>query len=260
MKTVNAITRVLFVCSALLTFNMSAQAGDRLDIVLSMEHEDYCGVIADQFLAGILGELYGSARKLKASTPQIMENLEHGIPLPKDALYVTDWEKLSDRDKAFVEEHVLRGYDEAAKIGRELAENETRAMAQAYFDRCMSDKVTAIDSPFRKVEALENVNPAKRFAQCTEWLSDHRSIALFIKHGRDCDEMKEWTQNTEGVHDARRAKISRLLNEVCGKDPDAWYEAYSKQCMGIKSADQSKEPVPQADSEVSPIMVGNDRQ
>jgi hypothetical protein len=261
MKTVNAVTRVMFVCATLLSFNMPAQA-DRLDIVMAMDQKDYCGIVADQFYAGIIGKVYGAAREFKPATPDIIEKMEHGVPLPKDALYVIDWEELSDRDKSFVLEHVLLGYDEAAKIGRQLTEDETRAMGQAYFDSCMQNKLTAIDSPFRKVEALENVNPAKRFAQCTQWLSDHRSIAQFIKHGRDCDEMKDWTKNTEGVQDERRAKISRLLNEVCGKDPDAWYESYSKQCMGIKPGDQAEErvaPPPQGDVEPTPIMVGNDR-
>src|SRR3954466_868452 len=235
------LSRLVFAAAAALSFNMQAQAGDKLDIVLAMDQKDYCEIVADEFYAGVIGKLYGSAREFKPTTQSIIENLEHGIPLPKDALYVVDWENMSDRDKAFVQEHVLLGYDEAAKIGRELTEDETKAMGQAYFNRCMQDRLTAVDSPFRKVEALENVNPAKRVAMCSEWLSDHKFIALAVKHGRDCDDMKDWTKNTEGVQDTRRAKISRLLDEVCGHDPDAWYESYSKKCMGLKGSEQADE-------------------
>ena len=256
-----ALSSIFFTASPLLPGINQAHAEDRLDVVLSMEHKDYCEVVADEFYAGVIGKLYGSAREFKPTTHAIMENLEHGIPLPKDGLYVVDWDKMSDRDKAFVRQHVLLGYDEAAKIGRDLSEEETRAMGQAYYDRCMADRVTAVEdtSPFVKVEALENVNPAKRYAMCTEWLSDYKFIALAVKHGHDCDDMKEWTKTTEGVHDARRAKIGRLLDEVCGHDPDAWFESYSKQCMGIKSPAQADEGVtpPRADESVTPREVSS---
>src|SRR4051812_42383769 len=246
------LSRLVFAAAAVLSFNMQAQAGDKLDIVLAMDQKDYCEIVADEFYAGVIGKLYGSAREFKPTTQSIIENLEHGIPLPKDALYVVDWENMSDRDKAFVQEHVLLGYDEAAKIGRELTEDETKAMGQAYFNRCMQDRLTAVDSPYRKVEALENINPAKRVAMCTEWLADYKFLALAVKHGRDCDDMKDWTRNTEGVQEARRAKISRLLDEACGHDPEAWYETYAKKCMGIESGGKRAD-APPPDGEEVPV-------
>jgi hypothetical protein len=251
--TLPALSLLFFTALSLLPGLNQAHAGDRLDIVLAMDQKDYCEIVADEFYAGVIGKLYGSAREFKPTTKSIIENLEHGIPLPKDALYVVDWDNMSERDKAFVQQHVLLGYDEAAKIGRDLTDEETKAMGKAYFDRCMMDRLTAVDdSPFKKVEALENVNPAKRIAMCSEWLADYKFIALAIKHGRDCDDMKDWTRNTEGVQEARRAKISRLLDEACGHDPEAWYETYAKKCMGIESGGKRAD-APPPDGEEVPV-------
>lgn len=81
-------------------------------------------------------------------------------------------------------------------------------------------------------EALENVNPAKRYAQCAEYLSDHAFIGKAVKHGRDCDQMKDWTKNIEGVQEERRTKILRLLDEACSaEDVEAWFDGYYRKCM-----------------------------
>lgn len=218
-------------------FNPGMACADaRLDNMRSMDTEDYCTVVADQFLAGVLNQAYGSAREFKATTPAIVEMVEHGLPLPKDAMYVLEWDDHTPAEKEFLRQHVLEGYDEAAKIGREVTEEEAVEMARAYFSKCMREPRASLSSPFLHVEALENVAPAKRLSQCTEWLSDYKFVALAVKHGRDCDQMKEWNQTVEGVADERRAKITRLVSEACaaGKEGvDAWFEEYSRQCMGL---------------------------
>lgn len=233
-----AVGFVATVAAALvLAFSSVGYAGDRSDYINSLDPEDYCGVVADQYYAGVLGKLYGSVRELKATTAEILENLEHGIPLPKDALYVHNWDQLDDAEKAFVRSHVLKGYDKATP---DLTDEAAQALGQDYFDGCLearkSQKRTDVFPRFIKVEALENVAPAKRFSQCKEWLTDYNVIGIAVRSGRDCDQMKEWNQTTEGVEEGRRAKITRIVNEACavGKDGvDAWFEEYSKKCMGL---------------------------
>lgn len=86
--------------------------------------------------------------------------------------------------------------------------------------------------PFIRAEALENVNPAKRYAQCAEYLSDHAFLGKAIKHGRDCDQMKEWTSTIPDVPDERRAKIARLLDEACAApNVEEWFDVYYRKCM-----------------------------
>lgn len=207
-------------------------AGERSDYINSLEPSEYCEVIADQFYAGVLGKLYGSAREFKHSTPEVLENMEHGIPLPKDGLYVFEWDKLDAAEKAFVRQHVLAGYDKATP---DLTDQDALAMGQAYFDACMEARKSLKHTGFIRVEALENINPAKRYSQCAELLYDYAFIGKAIKHGRDCDDMKKVARETDGVSDERRAKILRILNEACAApDIEAWFEGYYKACMGLK--------------------------
>lgn len=83
-------------------------------------------------------------------------------------------------------------------------------------------------------EALANVDPSKRVTQCAEWLKDHNTLGMAAKQGH-CDEMIEITTYLPGVEDERRAKILRLLGEVCkSTDIDAWFGEYASFCMGAK--------------------------
>lgn len=227
----------LLIVAAILMLLLPAllHAGQRMDYINTLEPADYCEVVADQFYAGALGRLYGSVRELKASTPAIIESLEHGLPLPKDGLYVLDWDKLDAIERAFVARHVLGGYDRATP---DMDETQVLALAQAHYDACMESRKTHKRTDvgrFIRAEALENVAPAKRLAQCTEWLADYKFIGLAVKHGRDCDQMQDWTRDTEGVQDERRAKIARILDQVCAlpRDAiDAWFGELAKTCMG----------------------------
>jgi len=85
-----------------------------------------------------------------------------------------------------------------------------------------------------RAEALENIHPSKRVAQCNEWLSDHRTVGLSARQGH-CDEMRVLNEETQGVDPVRREKMKRLTNEVCNsKDIDKWYNDYAKECMEAK--------------------------
>lgn len=234
MKLVNFLLFIVgLVVVIFVILTARAEDSPRLDNVQSMEPREFCTVIADEFLAGAVNQAAGHARNIKLATAEILENAEHGIMPPKDAMYVPDWDKLTDAEKDFVRDHTFTGYDEAEKIGRAVTDDEAWKMAQAYFNQCMAQRKTEKHSKaFIRVEALENVNPEKRKSQCAEYLSDHAFIGKAVKHGHDCDQMKEWTQTTDGVQDERRTKISRLLDEACAAaNVQAWFDTYWKACL-----------------------------
>lgn len=109
---------------------------DRVDIIENMPDMDYCTVVADQFHAGALSQIGGSARKLTALTPMVVEIIEHGGKVPKDAMYVPEFNSLTDREKAWMETNVMEGYDEASKI-KDLTDEQAIKMTQKVFEGCM---------------------------------------------------------------------------------------------------------------------------
>src|SRR6185295_11003127 len=108
----------------------------RVDQIEVMSNMDYCAVVADQFYAGVQSQMNGHARKLTAVTPQIGEMMEHHEPLPKDAMYVPEYDSLTEREKQWMATNVLLGYDEAAKVSG-LTDEQAIKMTQTVFEGCM---------------------------------------------------------------------------------------------------------------------------
>lgn len=232
----SGVSGAAFVLSVLIAAPSAVYAAESAFLdVESLAPSQYCEVAASQYLAGAVSQAYGSARELKDASPELLENYEHGIALPKDGIYVHHWKDYTEAQRDFVRLHVLLGYDAAARMGHPVSDKEAWDMHQDFYLGCLEQKKAekhADAGDFIRVEALENVAPSQRFFQCQEWLSDYEFIGSAVKHGRDCDQMKQWTHDTEGVQDERRAKIIRIVNEACAaKNIDAWFEGYAKRCM-----------------------------
>lgn len=222
--------------AALLLFMVSCGPvyADRLDILEAAPNVDYCTVSADMFLAGLRSQSAGHAKVIKEASPNMISHAQHGYPVPKDAMYVPEWDSLTDNERGFVEKNVFSGWDESSKIGRPVTEEEALMMAQTMFNNCMYERTKNKRMGFIKTAALDGaVNPKeKRYFQCREWLSDHAFIGKAIKRGRDCGQMIEWITSSD-VNMERKDKILRLLGEACtAPDVQAWFDKYYNECMG----------------------------
>ena len=193
---------------------------DRVDILESMTDKDYCSVVADQFYAGVQSQQSGHKRELRHASKEILELAEHG-QLPKDAMYVPEWDELSDRDKAFITQNVMDGYDEAGKIPQ-LTEEMGLKMGQAVFERCMYERTKQkrtgfendrTQSEYIKVDALSNQSKEARYWQCAQWLEDHIFIGRYAAKG-DCEQMILRTEQEPDVDEARREKLLKLMYEA----------------------------------------------
>ena len=109
---------------------------DRLDVLDSYPTPEYCKQVAGMFYSGALSKVHGHARIIKAADQKIMAMMEHRLPLPKDAIYATQWLELNDREREFMTLHVFLGYDSGAND-----EDEAAAITQAFFESCVRHRV-----------------------------------------------------------------------------------------------------------------------
>src|SRR5579859_3443411 len=136
------LTGTAFAVAAWVLMPIPAHAEDspRLENIESMEPREFCTVVADEFLAGAVNQAAGHAREIRLASAEILENVEHGVMPSKEAMYVPEWDKLTEAEQDFVRVHTFTGYDEAAKIGRPVTDEEAWAMAQAYFRKCVTER------------------------------------------------------------------------------------------------------------------------
>lgn len=222
--------------AALLLFMSSCGPvyADRLDTLEAAPDVDYCTISADQFVSAIKAHTAGHARLIKEASPNIIHHAQEGFGVPKDAMYVPEWNSLTEKERGFVEKNVFSGWDEAAKIGRPVTDDEAMMMAQTMFNKCIYDRTKNKRMNFTKTAAIDgavNVRQ-KRYNQCKEWLSDHIFIGKAVKSGKDCGQMVEWTTASD-VNMERKDKILKLLYEACtAPSVQGWFDKYYEECMG----------------------------
>jgi len=109
---------------------------DRADDLVQMTDMDYCSTTADMVVGGITSEIAGHKREIRNASAAILEMAEHGIPLPKDAMYVQGWNKMTEHEQEFMKQFTFLGYDQAA-TNPGLTDEEGMKLAQKYFEACM---------------------------------------------------------------------------------------------------------------------------
>ena len=109
---------------------------DRIDILETYPTVEYCKQVTGMFYSGALSRVNGHARIIKPADQNIMAMIEHKLPLPKDAIYATQWETLNDREKEFMTLHVFLGYDSNPED-----EDEAASIAQKFFESCVRHRV-----------------------------------------------------------------------------------------------------------------------
>lgn len=128
---------------------------DRLDILEAAPNIDYCSISSDQFKSGAVAQAAGHARVIEEANYAIKELAEHGLPLPKRAMFVPEWNSLTDNERNFVTNNAFSGWDEAAKIGRPITEEEAQKMAQTVFEKCMYERTKNKRMGFTKTAAID---------------------------------------------------------------------------------------------------------
>lgn len=98
---------------------------DRVDIVESLNPLEYCTVVVEQFYQGADARAAGYERKLSDALA-VHEMVEHGLPLPKDSMWVMYWNTLNDREKEWMSKHVFEGWDKADEIFKSGVEVPTK--------------------------------------------------------------------------------------------------------------------------------------
>lgn len=123
--------------AALMLFASLPAFADRADDILSGDGEALCYATAKWYHAGAMSKIGGYARKFEPMTPMHLEMLEHQIPLPKDAMYVPEWDSMTDNEQKFLSERVLAGYDAAAE-GKWTDNEQASKAANDLFNDCMA--------------------------------------------------------------------------------------------------------------------------
>lgn len=109
---------------------------DRLDTLETYAPIPYCKEITGMFYSGALSKVNGFAKVIKPADATIIAMIEHKLPLPKSAIWATQWDQLNDREKEFMTFYVFAGYDSGAE-----SEDEAAQKAQGFFETCVRYRV-----------------------------------------------------------------------------------------------------------------------
>lgn len=116
---------------------VSPQArADRIDILDTYPTIEYCKQVTGMFYSGAVSRVNGYARIIKPADGRIIELIEHRMPLPKEAIWATQWDTMNEREKEFMTQHVFMGYDSGAG-----SEDEAAVIAQKFFESCVRNRV-----------------------------------------------------------------------------------------------------------------------
>lgn len=213
----------------LLGLSLFTQArADRVDTIEAMSDMDYCSVVADQFYAGALAQINGSARVLTALTPVVVEMLEHGMPIPKDAMYVPEFDSLTDREKQWMATNVLLGYDEAAKV--KATDEQAKKMTQTLFEGCMYKRTAQkrVDAkpttpPTDLISVASSEGLTRRIQECRELLRDQLYIADAMMNNIPKRLVIQKAQNASNLTPEHKREVLKLIDEAYSSpDPAAW--------------------------------------
>lgn len=199
---------------------------DRVDVIENMSDMDYCSVVADQFYAGALAQIGGSARKLTALTPVVVEMLEHGMPIPKDAMYVPEFDSLTDREKSWMATNVLLGYDEAAKV--KATDEQAKKMTQTLFESCMykrtAQKRTEAKPVIPRMQMVASSEGlTRRIQECRELLRDQLYIGDAMMNNIPKRLVVQKAQNASNLTTEHKLEVLKLIDEAYSSpDPAAW--------------------------------------
>src|SRR6185295_3908250 len=170
----------------------------------------------------------GHARKLTAMTPTIVELMEHHEPLPKDAMYVPEFDSLTDREKQWMSTNVLLGYDEAAKH-KDLTDEQAVKMTQTVFEGCMYKR-----SGQKRLNFIQTASSEKILEEqfCKDRLYDINKIVGALERRIPQQYAEKVAKNSPELSPDRLAMILLMIDEAYhSTNLIEWMKSRAKDCM-----------------------------
>lgn len=207
----------LLAISAALCFAAPAKA-DRLDTLNTYDVRAYCDVTTRFFNGGADGNKTGHARKISQVRPEFYEYLEHHVPLPKNSMWVTEWDSLSKVEQAFMEGITFEGWDAYEEFKKHNVDPDVELMTQTYFEGCLEKRTKEQVSPktkidFHKTASSQTIAKNIREDLCSNIKSDIYTIAEEVVMNRyNSEELKKFA--AEAFKDTEPIRFFRIEKQI----------------------------------------------
>ncbi len=219
---------------ALMLFS-SLSFADRVDDLNAFGIQEYCEVTTRFFHGGVDGNQSGYARKLSQAKREFQELLEHGIPLPKDSMWVVGWDELTQREKDFMSGIAFQGWDAAQEFKNKGQEIDVSKMTQIYFEGCAAKRAEQRVKPGAKINFIQTASSEKiakpSEEQCKDMIYDAATISENIMTEEYTQEEMEGfaKKNLTGT---RLDKVLEQIKSAYGWSGDIkeWYDSQVKGC------------------------------
>jgi hypothetical protein len=213
-----------FIGIVMLMFSSFALA-DRVDTLETWPIKEYCSQLTEFFNEGAESNVGGFARKISPVTPEVLELAEHNKPLPRESMWVFEWNQLNDRERAFMSAIVFEGWDAVESLKNKdvvVDNNVVSKMSQIYFEGCVAkraEKQVKPQGPKTRIhynlKTASNKNIAKPSQQtCTDLEWDIKVIGEAISDGIPQHELENFARKSISVLGEDR--LIRILRQIDG--------------------------------------------
>jgi hypothetical protein len=137
----------------------SPARADRVDDLNAFDMISYCQATAQMYHGGADSNATGFARVIRQMPVEfVVEYLEHMLPLPKDAMWIMQWDQLKDREKAFMTKIVFEGWDKVQEIkdsGVKVPDDYVNQITETYFNRCL--EIKSSEATYKKTASSQRI-------------------------------------------------------------------------------------------------------
>lgn len=222
------------VCAALFT------GLARADVTAQMERggvQLICTNAIDAFDQGVWARSLGIPKTIKQAPPG-MPTIAASEDVPRDSLYHPDWDKLTERDKAFFQKHLFAGYDAAdAMVSsfleklKDIQDNEgfsidavlsikaRQVMADGYFKECLRTETAA--RTYKKPASLINTKSEAlgkprltKEHECSTWYDSAHWVMGKVRSGMTKEAFWFRYSMPESYDDAYRVRVSGMVDKA----------------------------------------------
>ena len=143
-------------------FLASGIAGaDRVDDARRNDVVMYCSGVTRAFIDGYNYHEYGAKKEIKnVSAADAREARMSGAEPPKDGMYFIDYDKYTEQEKAYIQDHVYAGWD-AAAAGLDAERASQKYMEICAFNEAKRRTMKQTDSSMHKAASSQNIGEAQ---------------------------------------------------------------------------------------------------
>lgn len=216
-------------------------AGDRVDTLNELKPIEYCSVEARLFRDGMFSRNMDIPRVIRNVPEEIMAQLRKNMPveIPTDAIYLTEWDSLNDREREFTEKLIFRGYDtadhmksQAVASAEELPENVgwegkittiltmglIETTTQKYFEACVQSRTkagTMRSVLYRKIQGEHFKKPELiKDRSCETINHDASVIESAVMHQYSIAEIAAVAKEAVNISEGRKNQIYVMLEHL----------------------------------------------